>query len=38
MKHIKRLKRLKKRISDYYHYRSLGYGMRRAWALAGDTL
>ncbi len=35
---MKALKRLKKRLADYRYYRTRGYGIRRAWELAGVTL
>lgn len=38
---MKALKRLKKRLADYRYYRyyrARGYGIRRAWELAGVTL
>lgn len=35
---MKALKRLKKHLADYRYYRARGYGIRRAWELAGVTL
>lgn len=35
---MKTLKRLKKRLTDYRHYRTHGYGIRLAWQLSGVTL
>lgn len=35
---MKALKRLKKSLADYRYYRARGYGIRRAWELAGVTL
>lgn len=35
---MKALRRLKKRLADCRYYRARGYGIRRAWELAGVTL
>lgn len=35
---MRTLKKLKKFIADYRHYRRTGFGVRRSWELARVTL